>query len=76
MHLFLSLITPLLGGKKVVFAPPGNLQESLRFILELVAKGKFQPVIDRTYRLEKIVEAFTYVATGEKVGNVIITMNE
>lgn len=73
-YLFLSLITPLLGGKRVVFAPPKNLQDSLRFILELVAKGKFQPVIDRTYPLDKIVEAFSYVATGEKVGNVIITM--
>lgn len=75
-HLFLSLITPLLGGKRVVFAPPKNLQESLRYILDLVAKGKFQPVIDRTYPLDKIAEAFTYVGTGEKVGNVIIATNE
>jgi len=32
-------------------------------------------VIDRVYPLEKISEAFTYVATGQKIGNVIITMD-
>ena len=29
---FLTLITPLLGGKKVIFAPPKNLTASLNFI--------------------------------------------
>jgi len=74
-NLFLPLVTPLLGGKKVVFAPPKNLKDSLVFILELVAKGNFRPVIDRTYPLDKIAEAFTYVASGEKVGNVVMTLD-
>ncbi len=72
---FLVLITPLLGGKKVVFAPPKNLKASLGFIKDLVEKGNFKPVIDRKYPIEKIAEAFTYVATGQKIGNVIITMD-
>ena len=37
-------------------------------------KGSFKAVIDRTYPLEKIAEEFTYVATGQKIGNVIVTM--
>jgi Zn-dependent alcohol dehydrogenases len=37
--------------------------------------GKFIPVIDRTYPLDKIAEAFTYVASGQKIGNVIIKMD-
>ena len=75
-NLFLSMITPFLGGKKVPFIPPKNIKGNLRFINDLFEKGKFKPVIDRTYPLEKIAEAFTYVATGQKIGNVIITMYE
>ncbi len=73
-NLFLVLITPLLGGKKVLF--PKDAKGNLCFIKELVEKGSFKPVIDRVYPLEKIAEAFTYVATGQKIGNVIITMDE
>jgi len=71
-NLFLVLLTPLLGGKKVLF--PKDAKGNLGFIKELVEKGSFKPVIDRTYPIEKIADAFTYVATGQKIGNVIITM--
>ena len=71
-NLFLVLLTPLLGGKKVLF--PKDAKGNLAFIKELVEKGSFKPVIDRTYPIEKIADAFTYVATGQKIGNVIITM--
>ena len=71
-NLFLVLLRPLLGGKKVLF--PKDAKGNLGFIKELVEKGSFKPVIDRTYPIEKIADAFTYVATGQKIGNVIITM--
>jgi len=73
--LFAALITPLLGGKKVLFSPPKNLKGCLTFIKDLVEKGSFRPVVDKTYPLDKIAEAFNYVLTGEKIGNVIITMD-
>ncbi len=73
-NLFPTLITPILGGKKVVFRPPTDVKGSLTFIKELIEKGKFRPVIDRKYPIEKIAEAFKYVATGQKIGNVILTM--
>jgi NADPH:quinone reductase-like Zn-dependent oxidoreductase len=72
-NLFLVLITPLLGGKKVLF--PKDSKGNLSFIKDLIEKGNFKPVIDRKYPIEKIAEAFTYVATGQKIGNVIITMD-
>jgi NADPH:quinone reductase-like Zn-dependent oxidoreductase len=74
-NLFLALSTPLLGGKKVAFPPPGDMKASLGFIRDLAEKGKFTPVIDRTYPIEKIAEAFEYVASGNKIGNVIITFD-
>src|SRR6266498_2566623 len=75
INLFWMLITPLLGGKKVVFSPPKNIKAGLNFIKDLIEKGSFKPVIDRKYPIDKIAEAFKYVATGQKIGNVIITMD-
>jgi len=75
INLFLIIFTPLLGGKKVVFAFPKSIAKELNFIKNLIAKGNFIPVIDRKYPIDKIVEAYQYVATGQKIGNVIITMD-
>ncbi len=65
---------PLFGGKRVLFGAPKDIAGELNFIKGLIEKGKFKPVIDRKYPLEKIAEAYTYVASGQKIGNVIITM--
>jgi len=73
-NLLLAMITPLFGRKKVLFSAPKDIAGELNFIKGLVEKGKFKPVIDRKYPLEQIAEAYTYVASGQKIGNVIITM--
>jgi NADPH:quinone reductase-like Zn-dependent oxidoreductase len=41
------------------------------FITDEIKKGRFKPVIDRKYPLEKIAEAFDYVSSKQKIGNVI-----
>lgn len=69
---FLALITPLFGGRKVLFPIPTNSKKDLRFLISLVENGDFKPLIDRTYPLDEIVEAYRYVETGQKVGNVLL----
>ena len=71
---FLALITPIFGNKKVLFPIPKIRKEDVIFLKELVENGKYKPVIDRWYHLEQIVDAFKYVETGQKIGNVIITI--
>jgi NADPH:quinone reductase-like Zn-dependent oxidoreductase len=71
---FLALITPLLGGKKVLFPIPTSSKEDILLLKELAVTGQFKPVLDRHYPLEQIVDAYTYVETGQKTGNVVITV--
>lgn len=72
----LALTTPLFGGKKLLFPLPTISKEDLNFLKERVVKGEFKPIIDRYYRLDQIVEAYKYVESGQKTGNVIIKVVE
>ncbi|MDX2247892.1 MAG: NAD(P)-dependent alcohol dehydrogenase [Bacteroidia bacterium] len=71
-NIFLALLTPIFGGKKVLFPIPFITREDVNFLRQRVAEGSFKPVIDRYYNLEQIVEAYKYVETGQKTGNVIL----
>ena len=73
-NIYLALITPFLGGKKVLFPIPTITKADVLFLKEQAETGRFKPVFDRRYPLEKIVEAYRYVETGQKIGNVIITL--
>jgi NADPH:quinone reductase-like Zn-dependent oxidoreductase len=75
-NLFYALLTPIFSRKKVIFPLPTNIKASMLFIQKRIDEGKFKPVIDRTYSLENISEAYSYVASGHKVGNVILQIHK
>ena len=71
---FLALIAPLHGGRKVLFPIPKHNRAMVEYLKELIESGQFKPVIGRTYPLDRIVEAYRHVETGQKTGSVVITV--
>ncbi|MBK6546197.1 MAG: zinc-binding dehydrogenase [Saprospiraceae bacterium] len=61
-----------LWQKKVLFPIPTINKADVNFLKNLVETEQFKPVIDRVYSLDQIVEAYKYVETGQKIGNVVI----
>lgn len=75
-NLFLALITPIAGGKKVKFPIPSINKKDVVYLKELVEQGVYKPLIDRQYTIDQIVEAYHYVESGQKTGNVILRISQ
>jgi NADPH:quinone reductase-like Zn-dependent oxidoreductase len=71
---WLALISPFTMGKKVKFPLPVNIKRSMKFVGRMVEEGRFRPLIDRSFELNKVSEAFSYVMSEQKIGNVILKM--
>jgi NADPH:quinone reductase-like Zn-dependent oxidoreductase len=61
------------GGVFVSVSGGGKLElDDLDRLKGLIEAGALKPVIDRSYPLDRIVEAHAYVEAGHKKGNVVI----
>jgi NADPH:quinone reductase-like Zn-dependent oxidoreductase len=72
---FLAMFMHYLPGKKIKFPLAFDDRDDMFTIKHLASIGAFQPLIDRTYTLDNIAEAYTYVNSGQKIGNVVITIS-
>jgi len=68
------LATKRFGSRKVFFEIPRYNKQLALDIKQLVEDGEYRPIIDRTYPLDEVVEASRYVETGQKTGNVVLTI--
>ncbi|MEN2281627.1 NAD(P)-dependent alcohol dehydrogenase [Algoriphagus sp. SE2] len=71
-NIWFDLTTKIIQNKKVIFPIPFSLKKTMPYIIDLLSTGKFKPVIDREYSLDQISEAYKYVLSGQKTGNVVV----
>jgi NADPH:quinone reductase-like Zn-dependent oxidoreductase len=71
----LALLTRWFGSRRATLGIGKYRREDVLLLKELIEAGKYRAVVDRTYPLEDVVEATRYVETGQKTGNVVLTVN-
>ncbi|MDQ8201780.1 NAD(P)-dependent alcohol dehydrogenase [Pelagicoccus sp. SDUM812003] len=73
--LFRILWKTMTSGRKVSGGVATEKKDDLEYLLGFLSRGLLLPVIDRSYRLEEMVEAHEYVERGRKKGNVAILVD-
>jgi NADPH:quinone reductase-like Zn-dependent oxidoreductase len=70
----LALATRVIGSKRVALGITKYRKEDVELLKVLIENEEYRPVVDRTYPLDDVVEASRYVETGQKTGNVVLTV--
>lgn len=74
MLLLWSLVTR--SGRVLIPVPArGSGRTFVPFLKHRMDAGEFRAVIDRSYPLDRIADAYRYVETGQKAGIVVIEVN-
>ena len=68
----LSILGLLHRGKRVKFPVPVDIPRSLKYLNELFGRSAYKPLIDQTFALDNVQEAYTYVMSEQKVGSVLL----
>jgi NADPH:quinone reductase-like Zn-dependent oxidoreductase len=63
-----------LGRRHVCFPLPHGTATLASHLRDLMLRGAYRPVVDRVYDFEELREAYEYVDTGRKIGNVVVRM--
>src|SRR4029077_7215732 len=70
----LALLTKWAGDKRPKIGIARYRKDDVLLLKELIEAGKYRAVIDRHYPLGDVIEATRYVETGQKTGNVVLTV--
>ncbi len=70
----LAVATRWVGSKRVALGITKYRKEDVQLLKALIENGEYRPVVDRTYPLDEVIEASRYVETGQKTGNVVLTV--
>ena len=74
-HLPILIVwTRWIGDKRAKLGVARYSKQDVVLLKELVQAGAYRAVIDRSYPLEQVVDAARYVETGQKIGNVVLTV--
>jgi len=73
-NIWLALLGLMSTGKKVLFPLPYIQKDDVIFLKEIAERGKFKPLIDRIYKLDEIIDAYRYVESRQKIGNVVLSV--
>lgn len=68
--------TTMFSKRRVVFRPPKFDRAMLDRFAAMMASGELVAPIDRRYPLDRIVDAYRFVETGRKLGNVVIDVRD
>ena len=64
----------MVGDKRLTLPTPRYTQENVFYLKHAVEAGRYGAVVDRRYPLDEVVAATRYVETGQKTGNVVLTL--
>jgi NADPH:quinone reductase-like Zn-dependent oxidoreductase len=73
-NLLLVVLTWRVGSRRVLIPTPRYTQDNVSLVKDLLQAGRYRAVIDRRYPLDEVVAATRYVETGQKTGNVVLTV--
>jgi len=73
-QLVLALRTSIASSKRVVLGVSGGTNKDLAYLKDLIEAGKIRPVVDRRFPLEQVAEAHRYAESGQKMGNIVLSI--
>jgi NADPH:quinone reductase-like Zn-dependent oxidoreductase len=71
-NLFLLVWSGIARNRRIIFPLPKSTKEFVQFLKARMEAGEFRAVVDRTYPLEQIRDAYRYVEAGKKTGIVVV----
>jgi NADPH:quinone reductase-like Zn-dependent oxidoreductase len=74
--MFRSVLTSLFSGKTAKFAFAQETREELLTLKQMIEDGKIKSIVDRVYPMEQAAESHSRVETEQRLGAIVIAMDE